>query len=260
MTDTPRRRGETESRVEGFEAILDGLFERIRRNSRPLGIALGLLLVLAVAAAFAYEYANRAKIEALDALAKIESGFSSAMGAPAGVALVPEPANRALASRARETALTQLEDFLSDHGSSDLAPVAIIRAAEMEVDLGRLEAASERLERLAADLDADDPRRAVALRLRAYVLEEQAQPVAAAETYERAADVTTYPARSLALISAGEAFERAGEYRRAIGSYQRAISIAPDISQQSGLLRRITMLEYKAAAAVSGSDNEHSVK
>lgn len=260
MTDTPRRRGETEARVEGFEAVLDGLFERARRNSRSLGIALGLLLVLAVAVAAAYEYAKRAENEALTALAEIESEFSFAMGAPAGVGLVPEPANRALAGRARETALTQLEGFISDHGSSEVVSVATIRAAEMEIDLDRLEAASERLERLAADLDADDPRRAVALRLRAYVLEEQAQPVAAAETYERAAEVRTYPARSLVLISAGEAFERAGEYRRAIGSYQRAVSIAPRLSQQAGLLRRITMLEYKAAAADLGSDNEHSVK
>jgi predicted negative regulator of RcsB-dependent stress response len=259
MTDT-RQRGDTESRIAGFDAVLEGLFERIRLNSRTLGIALGVVLVLGVAAAAAYEYAKRAEVEALDALAEIEIQFSSAMGAPAGVALVPEPANAALAERARETALTQLEDFLSDYGSSGAAAVAAIRAAEMEVDMGRLEAASERLERLATDLDADDPRRAIALRLRAYVLEEQAQPVAAAEIYERAAEVTTYPARSLVLISAGEAFERAGEYRRAIGSYQQALAIAPDVSQQAGLLRRITMLEYKAAAADSGSDNEHSVK
>jgi tetratricopeptide (TPR) repeat protein len=109
-------------------------------------------------------------------------------------------------------------------------------------------------------MDADDLRRAVTLRLQAYVLDELEEPLAAAEAYERAAEVRDYPARAPVLIAAGEAFERAGEDRRAIDAYQRALSVAPGQPNRAGLLRRIAILEYRLGVTAVGSDKEHSVK
>ncbi len=260
MTGTPLRHGDTEGRREGFDAVLETGFEWIRRNARPLGIALGLLLLVGAGSAIVYELGRRSEAEAADALAEVEDAFAGAMGGRPGVALIPEPANEAIAQRAREAALVGFEELIADHASSEAARLAAIRAAEMEVDLGRLEAAGTRLEALASGMDADDLRRAVALRLQAYVLDELGESLAAGEAYERAAEVHDYPARAPVLIAAGEVFERAGEHRRAIDAYQQALSVAPDQPNRAGLLRRIAILEYRAGSAVVGSDKEHSVK
>ncbi len=260
MTGTPLHHGDTEARRQGFDAVLEAGFEWIRRKARSLGIALGLLLLVGTVSAIVYELDRRSEAEAADALAEVEGAFAGAMGARPGVALIPEPANEAIARHAREAALAGLEQLIAEHANSDAARVAAIRAAEMEVDLGRLEAARTRLEALASGMDADDLRRAVTLRLEAYVLDELEEPLAAAEAYERAAEVRDYPARAPVLIAAGEAFERAGEDRRAIDAYQRALSVAPGQPNRAGLLRRIAILEYRLGVTAVGSDKEHSVK
>ncbi len=269
MTQPPLRHADTEARATGFDAVLESAFERIRQHGRQVAIGLGVVLVLGTAAAIAYDSARRAENAASSALARIESEFSAAMGAPLGVAIVPEPANEALARRAREAALARFDELIAEHEGSEAARIAAIRAAEMEVDLGRLEAAVERLTGLDSSLDPDDLRRPLALRLKAYVHEEQAQPLAAAEALERASQVESYPGRALLLVAAGDAYERAAAYRRAIAAYQRALSITPELAQQSDVIGRIATLEYIAEAAEataaeppgpSGSDKEYSVK
>ena len=261
MTRPPIQHGDTETRVQGFDAVLERLFERISKHARALGIGLGIFLALGVAAALLYDSARSAEEEAASALEAIEVQFAAAMGAPVGEPLPPEPANVEVARRAREAALEELELLIAEHEGSQAARIAGIRAAEMETDLGRLGAASERLQLLSERLDEDDPKRAVALRLAGYVLDEQGEPGAAAEAYARGAEVTTYPGRAMLLISAAEAYERAGEYRKAIDAYQRSLSVAAEsLGQLTGVLRRIEALEYLAAPPGSRADKEHSVK
>ena len=185
MTRPPIQHGDTETRVQGFDAVLERLFERISKHARALGIGLGIFLALGVAAALLYDSARSAEEEAASALEAIEVQFAAAMGAPVGEPLPPEPANVEVARRAREAALEELELLIAEHEGSQAARIAGIRAAEMETDLGRLGAASERLQLLSERLDEDDPKRAVALRLAGYVLDEQGEPGAAAEAYAR---------------------------------------------------------------------------
>lgn len=262
MTRPPLRHGDTEARATGFDAVLESVFDKLRENARTVAIALGLVLALSVIAALAYDSRRKAEDEAATMLVRIENQFAAAMGAPPGSALAPEPANPDLARRAREAALEQLQGLIEEHAGHDAARVASVRAAEMEVDLGRLDAASERLASLEADLDGDDPLLGVALRLHGYTLDQLGRGIEAAETLQRGAEVPTYAARALLFIEAGEAFERAGEPRRAITVYQQALSLAPDLGERARLPRRIATLDYKAAVAVPdvSSDKEHSVK
>ena len=265
MTRPPLQHGDTEARQKGFDAVLEALFERTREHARALAIGLGLVLVVGTVAAVLYDLARGKEEEAANALADIEAQFGAAMGAPIGEPLPPEPANVEVARRAREAALEELELLIAEREGSRAAGIAAIRAAEMEIDLGRLEAASERLRLLSVGLDEDDPKRAIALRLAGYVLDEQGEPLAAAQSYERGAEVRTYPGRPMLLAAAAEAYERAGEYQKAIAAYQQSLSVAAERPGQSaGVLRRIEALEYLAEGpgpgSGSGSDKQYSVK
>ncbi len=258
MTRPPLQHGDTEARQKGFDAVLEGLFERVRDHSRGLAIGLGVVVVVGVAAGVLYDSAREAEDEASSALAAIEVQFAAAMGAPIGEPLPPEPANVEVARRAREAALAELELLIAEREGSRTVGIAAIRAAEMEIDLGRLDAAGERLRALSARLDEDDPKRAIALRLAGYALDEQGDPLGAAESYERGGEVRTYPGRPMLLLAAAEAYERAGEYQKAIAAYQQSLSVAAaPLGRPAGVLRRIEALEYLIDP---GSDKEHSVK
>jgi tetratricopeptide (TPR) repeat protein len=103
---------------------------------------------------------------------------------------------------------------------------------------------------LAAAFDMDDPRRAVALRLRGYVLEQNGNPLAAAEVYETGARIETYPARVLIWIEAGDCFARAAQPARAIAAYRQALVASPEISEQEGILARIGIEQAKLDASL----------
>ena len=116
MTRPPLQHGDTEARVVGFDAVLERLFERVREHARLLAIALGVLLVVGAAAALLYDKARGAEEEAASALAAIEIQFSSAMGAPTGEPLPPEPANVEVGRRAREAALEEFDVLIVGFG------------------------------------------------------------------------------------------------------------------------------------------------
>ena len=147
------------------------------------------------------------------------------MGANPGEYFVPEPANADQAAKAREAALVELDAFVAAHSGSALAAIAAIKAAELEVDLGKLDAADQRLAALAGSLGPDDPKRAIALRLRGYTLDQRGQTLAAAETYADAAKVEAYPARGVVWIEAGDCFARAKAPDRAIAAYREALAM-----------------------------------
>jgi predicted negative regulator of RcsB-dependent stress response len=129
--------------------------------------------------------------------------------------------------------------FIAKHAGSNLAAIATVKAAELEVDLGKLDTADARLAALAGTLGADDPKRAIALRLRGYTLDQRGQTLAAAETYADAAKVEAYPARGLLWIEAGDCFARAKAPDRAITAYREALAVAPELSEQEQVVQRI---------------------
>ncbi|HTO52515.1 MAG TPA: tetratricopeptide repeat protein [Myxococcota bacterium] len=246
---TQRQRSETETRLEGFELRLHEGFAWANDHAREIVVGAVMLLVVGGILSAIIEYRGRQTEGAETALAEIETHFVTAMGSNPGEFFVAEPANAQQATQAREAALAEFDAFIAGHAGSPLVAVAGIKAAEMEVDLGKLDAADARLAKLADSLKGDDPRRAIALRLRGYTLEQRGQELPAAEAYEAAAKVESYPPRALAWISAGDSYGRANQPERAIAAYREALSASPEAGEQEHLMQRIGLEQAKLDAA-----------
>src|SRR5512136_786655 len=130
----PRPHSDTQARLEGFEARLQDAFAWANEHAREIVLgAVAVLLVGGIAAGI-FEWRRRQSDAAETELAKIESEFANAMGAGPGEYFVPEPANAEQATKARETALGELDAFIQKQGATPLAALAGIKAAEIEVD------------------------------------------------------------------------------------------------------------------------------
>ena len=247
---TPRPHSDTSPRLEGFEARLQDAFHWANDHAREIVVGAGIVLLVGGIASGIYEWRRRAVEGAETELAAIELRYERAMGSSPGEVFISEPANAEQATQAREAALKELDAFAASHGSTGIGAIAGIKAAELEVDLGKLDAADARLAKLADSLDANDARRAIALRLRAYTLDQRGQALAAGETYEAGAKVEGYPPRALLWISAGDAYARAGAPDRAIAAYREALATSPEVAEQAQVLQRIgtqqALLDAKA--------------
>jgi predicted negative regulator of RcsB-dependent stress response len=245
----PRPHSDTQARLEGFEARLQDAFAWANDHAREIVVGAGVVLLVGAIAAGIFEWQRRQADAAETELAKIDSEFANAMGASPGEYFVPEPANAEQATKARETAVGELDAFIQKQGTTPLGALAGIKAAELEVDLGKLDAADQRLAKLADSLGPDDPRRAIALRLRGYTLDQRGQTLAAAETYEAAAKVTGYPPRALAWIEAGDAYSRAKAPDRAITAYREVLANWPELAEQERIVQRIGVEQAALDAA-----------
>jgi tetratricopeptide (TPR) repeat protein len=250
---TPRPHGDTETRLAGFEARLQDGFAWANDHGREIVIAIVVFLVVGGAVAGVYEWRKRDQAAAQTELARIEARFAKAMGSNAEELFISEPANADQAKTAREAAIGELDAFAAAHGSAAAADLALIRAAELEVDLGKLDEAGARLDALVAELPADDPRRAVALRLRGFIHDAKGDALAAAETYEAAGKIESYPPRGLAWISAGDCFARANQPERAIAAYRQALATAPEVSEQEGIVARMGVQQARLDAAIAAA-------
>jgi len=256
---TQRQHGETETRLGGFEARLQDGFEWANSHGREIVIGIVAALVVGGVTAGIWEYRGRRHDAAAAELARIEARFTQAMGATTGEQFISEPANAEQAKKARETALAELDAFIVAQGSNDAAKLASLRAAEIDVDLGLLPDADKRLEVLASSFAEDDVRRAVALRLRGYVLDQSGDSLGAAEVYETGARIEAYPPRVLLWIAAGDCFSRAAQPERAIVAYRQALAASPEVAEQEGIIARIGIEQARIDSAppptpASGSD------
>jgi tetratricopeptide (TPR) repeat protein len=245
----PRPHSDTQARLEGFEARLQDAFTWANEHAREIVVGAGVLLLVGAIGAGIFEW-RRSQAEAAETeFAKIDAEYASAMGATPGEYFVPEPANPEQATQARETTLAELDAFIAKQRSGPLVALAGIKAAELEVDLGHLDAADLRLGKIAESLDPDDARRAIALRLRGYVLDQRGQTLDAARTYEAAAKVTGYPPRALAWIEAGDAYSRAQAPDRAIAAYREVLAGWPELAEQERIVQRIGVEQAALDAA-----------
>ena len=144
---------------------------------------------------------------------------------------------------------SRFESFAQTHGKADLANDARLRSSELEIDLGRLAAADARLADLVASLEDRDPRKAMALRLRGYVLEELDRPQEAAALYEAGGALESYPARALLWLAAARTHMRTGANEKALAALDRALEVESELGSDPEVasLRR----EIQAAIAQS---------
>ena len=239
---TMRSRGDTEARASGFDATLDAGFNWVLERLRWVLTLLGVVLVVGVGVAISHDRRTQGENDAQLALRQVEAGFSLAMGSPADEIWVTEPANPEQAQRGRGEALARFEAVSLEHPGTRAAQLAQLRAAEMEVELERWPDAETRLTDLVSELEEQDLLRAVALRLLGYSQEQQERFAEAGESYEQAVLPGLYPAAGSVWLQAGASFARAGAIERAVGAYQKVLSIDPELAEQSGAVERLSDL------------------
>lgn len=245
---TTQRSSETGRKSEGMDAILEAGFTWLEENARlVVGSLVGILILGGVVAGL-YEWDTGREEDSQTALDQIERRFLQAMGSEPGQIEVTEPANQDQARRSREKTLAELEALIAESAGSFAARTAGIRAAEMEVDLGRFEPAAERLAELAAGAGGADPLRSIALRLRGYALEELGRPAEAGAAYADAGRVETYPDRAGVWLLAGMTLVRAGDLDAALEAYQEVLRIDPGLAEREGVLDRLAALEARSPA------------
>ena len=245
---TPRQHSDTDARLEGFEARLQDAFAWANDHGREIMVGIAVILAVGAVAAGVYEWRHQRQEGAQTELAAIDARFATAMGSSSSDIFVAEPANAEQAKKAREASLAELDAFIAKYPGTTLAALAGVRAGELEVDLGQLDAADARLAKLADSLDAADPHRAIALRLRGYVLDQKGQTLAAAEVSETAAKIESYAARAAIWVTAGDCFARANEPVRAIAAYREALEESPELGEQERLVERIGVQQAKIDA------------
>ena len=227
MARQTQRHEDTEAPLKGFEARLAAGFEWIGQHPREVLGVIGAIVIGGALVAGGYEWQRRSNDNATRELEQIERRFAESMGVDLRAAVPPEPVDRERATRSREEALEAFDRFVESHRGSRFAHFAAVRAAEMEADLGRLEAAGRRLRTLVEELSSEALLRAIALRLLGYVLEEQEQYAEAGEAYASAAGVEGYPDPAAVWLLAAEAFQHAGDRERAAEAYRQVLDADP---------------------------------
>jgi tetratricopeptide (TPR) repeat protein len=249
VTQRHQRHGETERVREGFEARLEDGFEWLEDNSRLVVILVIGAIAVGAASAGAYEWVERRALGAQDALSRVERTYFESMGSEPGAFYVTEPANLERGRESREAALVGYELVMVDHAGSVAAEIAWLRAAEVEVDLGQLEAAETRLAQAPEVLSSGGALLATALRLRGFVLDELQRPAEAAAAYELGAAVESYPATEELWLAAGESSIRAGDDAGAIRAFEQVLIADPAYAERVGVVDRLEALRLAASPA-----------
>jgi tetratricopeptide (TPR) repeat protein len=249
---TASRGPSKDSPLERFEARAQHVFDWIGAHPRQVLGGIGGAVLLGLLVTGIYEWNERRQDAAHEALAKVERRFAEEFAGDPRVAILPEPANADQARRAREDALAGFLAVADAHSGSRAADFAQLRAAEMEVDLGQLDAAEQRLLDLDLQLGRSDSLRAVALRLSAYVHDLRGDYLEAGEAYLAGAEIDAYPDSPMLWLAAAQSFERGGAADRAVLAYQAVLANDPELGEREGVLGRIELLEsasYRGAAA-----------
>jgi tetratricopeptide (TPR) repeat protein len=247
---TRRTEPETQSPLERFEARAERVFDWITHHPRHVLIGLGAAALVGLLGSGIYEWRDRAESSAQEALGKVERRFAESLGGDPRLVNPPEPANAEEARQSREQALAGFQSVVADHPRSRAADFAHLRAAEVEIDLGQLDASIARTDALAAALGTDDPIRALALRLLGYAHSQRGEFLEAGAAYARGAAVESYPDRGGLWLVAAASFERAGAPHRAIQAYQEVLAVDPDFGEREGVVDRLASLETRSAPAV----------
>ena len=235
-------RSDTAAPAEGFDARMEQAFAWVVENARIVFPILGGLVLLCAIGAGVWEYFRYTEAQAQDALALVDDAWVVAMGANLDSIVIPEPANREQAKKAREEALTGFNAVALEHEGTRAGRIASLRAAQMEAEVGQLEAADTRLSALVATLEPDDVLKAMSLRFQGFVREQRSEFTAAGESYAAAAEIAGYPAVAALWIAAGDAYGRDGASQQAIAAYEEALSKDPDLSERAGVIGRIDAL------------------
>lgn len=192
-----------------------------------LGTAIAVL-TLAAAYGFIDSSQSSSRDEASSALARVSEEFRAAMGASPSAIETTEPANPEMARAAREEFIERYRDVAVEFAGTPEGTLAWLEVGTLQRDLGDRSAAIATWREAAAGSGQPDLEALLLGRI-AAAHEQQDEWLEAAEAWEAAAGIESFPLRLNALADAARCFAAAGEDRRALDAFTRLEAEAPDL-------------------------------
>ena len=220
--------------LKELEESGDRVAEWASENAAKILGAIAAVLLLAGGVGLYVQASENERDQAADALAIATSQYRQAMGADPIGGIIPEPANVELGEATRVEYVARFADVARAHAGTSAGALAWLEAGHLQTELGRLEAAAESFGRARDEADGTAIAAIAAMRL-GNLAEGRGAPDTAAEAYEQAASIKSYPLRSDALAAATRCWAEAGNTSKALSTYQRLESefadeaIAPQV-------------------------------
>ena len=209
---TPNPTAET---LRELEASGDRVAEWASANATLILGVMAALLLLAGVIGLYMQAGQEARDEAANDLALATSQYRQEMGADPISGPIPEPANPELAEEIRARFVDRFAGVAREHGGTTAGALAMLEAAAESFGRAREEVSGSAIAAIAES------------RL-AHLAEERGDLTTAAEGYERAAGIASYPLRPQALADATRCWLEAGNGPRALAAYQRLETGFPD--------------------------------
>jgi tetratricopeptide (TPR) repeat protein len=206
--------------LRDIEESGDRVAEWASQNAVLILAAIAVFLVLASGIGLYVQHASTARDDAANALALTTGSYRLAMGADVAGGRIAEPANPELAVNTRTEYAEKFAELAREHAGTAAGALAWLEAGKLQAELGRLEHATVSFE-AARDGAAGLAIEAIASNRLAGLAEDRGDPAAAAQAYEAAAAVASYPLRGEALTEAARCWAEAGEKDRALAVFQR---------------------------------------
>lgn len=217
----------TAEALRGLEESGDRIAEWASENAALILGAIAAILVIAAGIGLYAQAGANSRDAAADDLAIATSQYRQAMGADPIGGVIPEPANPELAEKTRNEFVERFSNVATEHARTSAGALAWLEAGHLQTELGQLEAAAVSFAR-ARDEAKGTPIAALGSIRLANLAEERGDPATAAQSYEAAAAVATYPLRAGALADAARCWVNAGQAERALAAFQRLESEFPD--------------------------------
>jgi len=233
--------------LDEIESTGDRLSEWISEN--PFPILATVLAITVAAGGYALITSNQesALEAATAALGSAQSDYRKAMGASPGDTEVIEPANPETARTVREEYVSRFAEIVEHHPGTAAAALAALEMGNLEEELGRSDEALATWLAASEQVGPQDALGAlIALRV-AAAHEAGERWVDAAEAFERAASVESYPLRDHARAEAARCFAQAGETERALSAFALAQADDPARFQARYPVLSSRLLELQAA-------------
>ena len=231
--------------LEELESLGERLLHWVEANPvLVLTVAGAILLAAAGFGGWRAWQGSRAD-KASSALAELRAQYVVAMGGTANDAKVPEPANPETARSVRTEYVARFVELSRAHAGTAAAALGQLEASTIYEELGHPEKALEVLQEGVAAQPASSTVRGI-LEARIGQLQENAgQLEAAAQSYEAAGAIPSYPLRSEALGAAARCWADAGKPDQALAVYAKLQSETPDAKLEPYIEARLKELQAR---------------
>ncbi|UCE85178.1 MAG: hypothetical protein JSU66_12610 [Deltaproteobacteria bacterium] len=241
-------RSEHHDALEQLQTLSDQAAHWIATNPKlVVGVIVAVLAMAGSYGGFAAWSASR-EDAASAALAEVRREYLDSLGQGLGSEVV-ELANPEIRQRVRDDAIQRYLQVAAERDGTAAGAVARLEAGDLLAESGDVEAAQGIWMQAIESGDASKPLRGMLLERVAAADERQERWRDAAQGYEKAGEIDSYPPRHLALASAARCYLYAGQSARAIELMERVEREAPEVSLPPHLSARIA--ELRAASDAS---------